>query len=121
MFQKDTLCKQMLLPISKQDINAKKRGEKNQAISQERTHFHMDTVCTFTLARKLPKHENCLNNKKKNFIHPAAPRGATKPFCPRRKGAGPSRIGSSMYTGMNNLICWRNILGHRTSKKHPLC
>ena len=23
------------------------------------------------------------------FIHPAAPHGATKLFCPRRKGAGP--------------------------------
>ena len=25
----------------------------------------------------------------KSFIHPAAPRGATKLFCPHRKGAGP--------------------------------
>jgi hypothetical protein len=28
-------------------------------------------------------------DRKKHFIHPAAPRGATKPFCPHRKGRRP--------------------------------
>jgi hypothetical protein len=35
---------------------------------------------------KIKSHTGCLNYV---FIHPAAPHGATKLVCPRRKGAGP--------------------------------
>jgi hypothetical protein len=49
------------------------------------------------------------------FIYPAAPRGATKPFCPRRKCAGPT---NRLHSHFMRVSCWA--LHHPNRGPHPL-
>ena len=46
---------------------------------------------------------SCSCAPEKHFIHPAAPRGATKPFCPLRKGAGPTLPNKEVGSGLRSI------------------